>query len=254
MEGHLHLTREASWRSGRVRIIFLVLVAIASASAGVWWALDDTSLGGELPQDPRFAPLHTYDPERAYYPDKRWPRVVRPEIMGWSSERLAEARSFSETLDTSAVVIVENGVVVDAWGNLSKRYQSRSMRKSYLSILFGLPVTEGKIRLSATLEELGIDDIPPLTSEERKATVADLITARSGVYHSANFETESMRRNRPARGSHPPGTFWFYNNWDFNALGSIFERATGEGMFEAFQRHIAIPLEMQDHRPEDTMY
>ena len=30
---------------------------------------------------------------------------------------------------------------------------------------------------------------------------------------------------RPARGSHAPGTFWYYNNWDFNALGTIFEQA-----------------------------
>ena len=35
-----------------------------------------------------------------------------------------------------------------------------------------------------------------------------------------------MAMARPARGSYPPGPFWYYNNWDFNALGTILEGAT----------------------------
>lgn len=35
-----------------------------------------------------------------------------------------------------------------------------------------------------------------------------------------------MTKNRPARGSHAPGTFWYYNNWDFNVLGTISEKKT----------------------------
>jgi hypothetical protein len=30
-----------------------------------------------------------------------------------------------------------------------------------------------------------------------------------------------MAAQRPPRHSHPPGTFWYYNNWDFNTLGTI---------------------------------
>jgi len=54
-----------------------------------------------------------------------------------------------------------------------------------------------------------------------------LLEARSGVYHAALYETPAMAKQRPARGSHEPGTFWYYNNWDFNALGTIYEHATG---------------------------
>jgi hypothetical protein len=46
----------------------------------------------------------------------------------------------------------------------------------------------------------------------------DLLRSRSGVYHPVDFETESMQKGRPARGSHAPGTLWYYNNWDFNVL------------------------------------
>jgi CubicO group peptidase (beta-lactamase class C family) len=58
----------------------------------------------------------------------------------------------------------------------------------------------------------------------------------------------------PPRGSHAPGTFWYYNNWDFNALGAIFERLTGQKIGPAFYERIAVPTQMQDFRPEDVYY
>ena len=70
----------------------------------------------------------------------------------------------------------------------------------------------------------------------------ELLQARSGVYHAALYETPEMAKMRPPRGSHPPGTFWYYNNWDFNALGTIYEHATGSGIFEALDQKIAKPI------------
>ena len=55
-----------------------------------------------------------------------------------------------------------------------------------------------------------------------------------------------MKKNRPARGSHAPGTFRYYNNWDFNVLGTIFEKRTGLKIGEAFYQRIAKPIGMQD--------
>lgn len=60
-------------------------------------------------------------------------------------------------------------------------------------------------------------------------------------------KTEGMKARRPARGSHRPGTFWYYNNWDFNALGTIFEQASGTHIYTEFKRRIAEPLQMQDY-------
>jgi CubicO group peptidase (beta-lactamase class C family) len=48
--------------------------------------------------------------------------------------------------------------------------------------------------------------------------------------------------------------FWYYNNWDFNALGSILEQATKTPIFEDFKARIADPLEMEDCRVEDGSY
>jgi len=74
------------------------------------------------------------------------------------------------------------------------------------------------------------------------------------VYHLALYETLSMKVSRPKRGSHRPGTFWYYNNWDFNALGTIFEQETKAKIFEEVKRRIAEPLEMEDFRVEDGEY
>jgi CubicO group peptidase (beta-lactamase class C family) len=68
------------------------------------------------------------------------------------------------------------------------------------------------------------------------------------------METESMKKNRPARGSHAPGTFWYYNNWDFNVLGTIFEKKTGLKIGEAFYQRIAKSIGMQDFQPNDVYY
>ena len=152
-------------------------------------------------------------------------------------------------------MIVQGGEVVDQWGDIDKKISSYSVRKSLISALYGIYSAEGAIDINQTLEELGIDESPdPLTKEEKQARVVDLLRARSGVYHAVEFETESMKKNRPARGSHAPGTFWYYNNWDFNVLGTIFEKKTGLKIGEAFYQRIAKPIGMQDFQPGDVYY
>jgi CubicO group peptidase (beta-lactamase class C family) len=188
------------------------------------------------------------------YPGKSWERLAAPETAGWSAEGLARAQAHAKRIGSTEVMIVHRGIVVDAWGDIAARTEAYSVRKSVLSALIGIAVAERKIELSQTLAALGIDDNPPLTAAERRATVADLIKARSGIYHPALYESERMARERPARGSHPVGSFWYYNNWDFNALATIYEQKTGEKIFAAVARRLAAPLEMEDFRPEDGRY
>lgn len=182
--------------------------------------------------------------------------TTTPEAVGWSAERLAEARSWSQWIaPAAAVMIVQHGRVVAQWGDSAKKVELHSVRKSLLSALIGVAVEAGKIDLDATLQKLGIDDnMPSLSQSEKTATVADLLKARSGVYHLALGETADMVQRRPSRGSHAPGTFWYYNNWDFNTLGTIYERATGETIFRAIDSRIARPIGMQDYRPGDGRY
>jgi CubicO group peptidase (beta-lactamase class C family) len=188
------------------------------------------------------------------FPGPDWERVA-PARSGWSESGLAEARKRSEEMHSTAVMVVHHGAVVAEWGDVVKRTELASVRKSLLSALIGIAVAERKISLDSTLVELGIDDnAPSLTDVEKQATVRMLLEARSGVYHPALYETAAMAKARPVRGSHAPGTFWYYNNWDFNTLGTIYEHATGTGIYDALDRLIAKPIGMQDYRPADGEY
>ena len=182
-------------------------------------------------------------------------KTVEPEIAGWSASTLAEARASSLALKPTALLIVQDGKVVASWGDVSRRVHVASGRKSLLSALYGIAISEGRIDLGSTLAQLDIDDTPPrLTASEKQATVRDLLMSRSGVYHPAAYETADIKRKRPPRGSHEPGTFWFYNNWDFNALGTIYRKQTGEDIFRSFEKRIARPLQMEDFSARDGEY
>jgi CubicO group peptidase (beta-lactamase class C family) len=189
------------------------------------------------------------------FPGKSWQHTPSLESAGWSKEKLAASRDYGDSIHSSAVMIVQGGQVVDQWGDTDKKISSYSVRKSLLSALYGIYSAEGVIDVNQTLEQLGIDDSPdPLTKQERQARVVDLLRARSGVYHAVDFETDFMKKNRPACGSHAPGTFWYYNNWDFNTLGTIFEKKTGLKIAEAFYQRIAKPIGMEDFQPGDVYY
>jgi CubicO group peptidase (beta-lactamase class C family) len=189
------------------------------------------------------------------YPGESWQKAKSPELLGWSPEKLAAAQAYSKQIGSAAVMIVEDGIVVDSWGAIARKYQLHSMRKPLMSALIGIHVNEGHIDLSKTMEELGIDDNEPsLTRAEKQATVADLIKSRSGIYHLALGEAPGMKAMRPERHSYAPGTFYYYNNWDFNAVGTIFEQETGAKIFEEFSRRIAKPLQMEDFNVIDCWY
>jgi len=55
-----------------------------------------------------------------------------------------------------------------------------------------------------------------------------------------------MKASRPARGSFAPGQHWYYNNWDFNALGTVYKKFTGRTVFEGLRDDLAGPLEFED--------
>ncbi len=187
------------------------------------------------------------------YPAQTWHKVTTPEALGWSSAKLSLAREYSEEIGSTAVMIIVNGEVLAEWGDTTEKIDVRSLMKPLMNALYGIAVEEGKINIQRTLAELRIDDkAPVLTAAGKQARIVDLLQARSGVYHLSGADTSMMRANMPARGSHPPGTFWYYHNWDFCALGGIYEQTTQSSLFGDFDRLIAKPLGMEDFALTDT--
>jgi CubicO group peptidase (beta-lactamase class C family) len=180
------------------------------------------------------------------FPGAGWGTVKSEEAAGWSSAGLKRADDFAASLQTNAYLVVQHGVIVHTWGAVKRPVNLHSIRKSVLDVLMGLYVDKGQVDISKTLHDLGIDDRGGLSDMERQATVQHLLQARSGIYHPAAYEPEEMKMTRPGRGSAKPGEKWFYNNWDFNALGTVFKKFTGKTVFESLRDDLAAPLQFED--------
>lgn len=181
------------------------------------------------------------------------------ETITWSATKKEKITAIADKGLTKSLIIYQNGERVYEYGNLDQPYHIFSARKSILSLLFGIYIDRGIIDPEATLADLGIDDKLGLTEAEKKAKIIDLLRARSGVYHPAAFETPGMKNNRPERGAFKPDEHWYYNNWDFNALTTIFESLARKKVFEAFRDDIAAStgmtgfnLDLQKYHYEDV--
>ena len=179
------------------------------------------------------------------FPAAEWDRHTRPEAAGYCAAGFERVSARAKGLSTSAMMAVAGGKVVYEYGDVTEVSYLASVRKSILAMMYGNYVKSGAIRLDKTLAELGLDDNQPLSPLERSATIADLLGARSGVYHPASNPGDSLA-DAPPRGSQKPGTYFLYSNWDFNALGTIFEQETKQDLYDALEKDLARPIGMQD--------
>ncbi|WP_245581961.1 hypothetical protein [Phyllobacterium phragmitis] len=89
-----------------------------------------------------------------------------PALAGWSVGKLKAAPDYAASLKPTAVMVVQDGKVIASWGDISRKVNVASVRKSLLS----------------TLADLGIDDRPPaLTTAEMRATVRDLLMLSGAI-------------------------------------------------------------------------
>ena len=178
----------------------------------------------------------------------------------WDAQKLDEAFKLAGELGTTTLMLITKGEVVKSLDGLETPYKVHSVRKALLSALVGQHIGTGpsKINLDSTLAELGINDEPNLLTElQQQAKVLHLIKSVSGINHEAAGEGGLFKKEKDKRLGHkpnPPGTIWAYNNWDYNALTTIFEQETGMTIYEAFKKGIAEPLEMQDFNEDSVWY
>ncbi len=180
-------------------------------------------------------------------PGTEWETVV-PESAGFSSSRLEILRAWLKTEPTSSMMVVSNGKVIFSYGDVAHVSKIASVRKSILSMLLGKYVISGKIDMGKTVKQLGLNDTIPFTPIEERATFEQLMTARSGIFRDP--PTDDLTRQQPPRGSVYPGTYFYYNNWEFDAAGAAFEKITGQNIYDALQADLAVPLGMQEFHRE----
>jgi CubicO group peptidase (beta-lactamase class C family) len=176
-------------------------------------------------------------------PGADWEKAT-PRAVGFKADDFDALSLQLCTLPTTAFMVVSGGKQIYSYGDLAQSCYLASARKSILSMLYGKYVLNGTIDLDKTMADLGIDEVDGLLPIEKTAKVRDLLIASSGVYHPAGSPGDDP--NSPPRGSKQPGTFFHYNNWDFNVLGAIFEKTTGKKIFAALDEELAKPLQFQD--------
>ena len=181
----------------------------------------------------------------ATYPGATWDTIADPRSFGWSRAGLDSVRAELSTMASTGFMAVVGGRVLFKYGNVDTVTYLASVRKSILSMLMGNYVRRGTVDLNKSLAQLGMDDNGGLTDAEKEATVKDLLTARSGVYHEASNDGDDLA-SAPPRGSQKHGTYMLYSNWDFNALGGAFEIMTKRDIYDALESDIVRPIGMQD--------
>ena len=185
-----------------------------------------------------------------------WARV-RPSKHGFNDKKIRELRRFViDSMNTTGLMVIVDGECIFKFGSIDRTSYIASCRKSVLAMLYGKYVENGTIDLDKTIGEIGITDHGGLLPIEQKATVRHLIQARSGVYHPASNSGSALDNPNkvPQRGSKKPGSYYLYNNWDFNAAGTVFEKLTGKSIYLALEEDLAKPLGFQDWDIEKQRY
>ena len=123
------------------------------------------------------------------FPGDEWTILRGPGLAqaGWDVQALRGVTRFlADSANSTGVVVAHKGRLVYTFGDIEELSYLASVRKSILSMLYGYWVENGTIDLSATMEDIGVDDVGGLLPIEKQAQIGHLITARSGVYHPAS--------------------------------------------------------------------
>ena len=183
---------------------------------------------------------------KSSFTGQEWERYQSPERIGFDSQKLAELTEYIEdSSNTTGLVAIYDGKVIYEYGDVEKISYIASCRKSVLSMLYGKYVENGTIDLKQEIGRLGIDEKDGLLPREKEATIYDIITSRSGVFHEASnggYDKDNFQE----RGSVEPGEYFVYNNWDFNVAGYILELYAKKTIYEDMEEQLAIPLGFQD--------
>ncbi|MBK6266195.1 serine hydrolase [Marivirga sp. S37H4] len=168
------------------------------------------------------------------------------ENSGFDKDKLDKLTAFiNDHSETTGMVVLYDGKVLYEYGDTKEISYIASCRKSVLSMLYGKHVDNGSIDLQQKIGSIGIDEKDGLLPIEKEATINDIITSRSGVFHvAANGGYD--KKNFLERGSVKPGEYFVYSNWDFNVAGYILEQETGNSIYEELEKQLAKPLGFQD--------
>lgn len=186
------------------------------------------------------------------YPGPKW-RKGLPEQHGLSTQGLAAMNAVAESLGSTCMLVVHDGVLVSEWyapgysgdtthGNLF------SVTKSVTSTLFGIAQAKGLL----DIDEPASSYIGAWAgTASQGVTIRDLLSNDSGRFWSFESDYGALLFGADQTGyavdlgqAVPPGTHWEYNNAAIQTLEQVFEVATGQDIEAFAQQHLFGPIGM----------
>ncbi len=165
----------------------------------------------------------------------------------------------------TSLLILQNGAIRHESYHLGTRPEDRriswSMAKSYLSILFGILLEEGRID---SLDDPVVKYAPALASSAyAPASIRNVLNMASGVAFDEDYLDKSSDINRMGReialgGSlddftlalkdtiAPPGEQWTYVSIDTHVLGMVIRGATGRNLPDLLQEKVIAKLGQEE--------
>lgn len=165
---------------------------------------------------------------------EQWPTIAwseaRPDVVGIDSATLKEAEQIYPRLFPSgySLLVIRNGFLVsESYFNGQTAETTNhifSVTKTFVSTLVGVAVQQGWIE---SVDERVADLLPEYSVHPKfsELTLEDVLTHRSGVRGSKNFE--DLLKEEPR---YPPGTVFEYSNYAPNLLSAILDRQAKQGM------------------------
>ncbi|HEX2803734.1 MAG TPA: serine hydrolase domain-containing protein, partial [Sphingomicrobium sp.] len=178
--------------------------------------------------------------------DARLQRLMdRPTMVGLAvgvveNGRITFLKGYGETLAGSGEPVTPETVF--RWASVSKGVAATMVAKL---------AEQGQVELDAPVARYSATLKLPDSAEQR-ATVADLLSHRLGIYHNAYDDRleagQDPRQIRRDLGGLTllcqPGTCWNYENVAYDAASEIVQRVTGTPYQQAILRHLFDPLGM----------
>jgi len=172
--------------------------------------------------------------------------VAGPADARISREALAKAQAYSDSLEGRALIVWQGGKIrYEAYGpgvSADTRFETYSMHKSVLGLLYGAALHEGVIH---SLDETAGAYLPEWRGSARGAiTLRQLLTMESGLHLGPLDSPAAVALSLPL--DVPPGSRFEYNNGNSEVAGVILDRAlkaAGRGDYASFlSRTLLRPL------------
>ena len=184
-------------------------------------------------------------------PEAEWNRAT-PEHVGLDADKLQSAIDYGSTQASYAIRVYRHGCLVGedrlADRNRHTRYQSWSMAKSVVSMIFGRAMTLGLISPDDPVGSL----VHKADQPHGAITAHHLLTMSSGLkwngFRDYNIFTmpDRVHDALTLEVVKPPGTYFEYAQSPVALLAEMIGRSAGEDAMEFAQRELMTPLGIEE--------